>query len=342
MPATLVRVTVPERRTRPGRLITVSALRLKTSAATPGNPVVFLMGGPGIPGTVMARVPPYFTLFQRLRERTDVIIIDQRGLGGSEPVMDCPYSEELPRDFFVARQHMVAAIRRRVASCAAYWRELGADPTAYTTLESATDVDDLRRALGIERIDLLAFSYGTRLALAIVEQHGGHVGRVVLQGVNGPGLVVKRPVAVGRKLSMLGELLERDSSWKGATDLSRAARAARERLAGTPATVTISDRRTGQDIELSIGRDGLDAVVGTNLDDARLPALLVSLAAGDDRVLGRFVESVWNGLGSGSVGLMARAVNCAADRPAARWRIVEAEGVTAPFGAPNRQRVPHP
>jgi hypothetical protein len=66
----------------------------------------------------------------------------------------------------------------------------------------------------------------------------------------------------------------------------------------------------------------------------RLPALLISVAAADDRVLARFVEAAWNGLSAGNVGLMARAVNCAADRPKSRWDVVRSEAGTAPFGAP--------
>src|SRR5215207_4936661 len=334
MPATVVRVTVPERRARPGRTITVAALRLPTTAEHPGRPIVFLMGGPGVPGTAMAPIPPYFTLFQRLRGVADVIVVDQRGTGRSGPVLDCPFGGPLPADFFAGRSRMVAAVRREVASCAGRWRGEGADPTAYNTLESADDLDDLRRALGAEQIDLLAFSYGSRLALAYVQRHGDHVGRVVLQGVNGPGLVVKSPAPMARKLRLLGELLARDSAWSGPTDLLAAARAARERLARAPATVTVADRRTGEPARLAVGRDGLDAIAGLNPDDARLPALLVSVAAGDDRVLARFAEAAWNGLGGGTAGLMARAVNCAADRPAARWRAIEAEGRTAPFGTP--------
>ncbi len=334
MPASLIRMTVPERRGRPGRDITVAALRFATTAATPGNPIVFLMGGPGIPGTVMAPIPPYFTLFERLRERAEVIVVDQRGIGRSEPVLDCLFGGPLPADVFTARDRLVAPIRRQVAACAAQWRERGADPTAYTTMESADDINDLRRILGAERVDLLAFSYGTRLALAVAHRYGAHVGRMVLQGVNGPGLVLKRPSAIVRKLGQMRALLARDSAWPGSPDLLDAARAARERLARSPATVTFADRRGGQPVQVAVGRDGFDAIVGLNLDDARLPALLVSVAAGDDRVLGRFVEGAWNGLGGGGVGLMARAVNCAADRPAARMSLIERESAAAPFGEP--------
>ncbi|HWL39878.1 MAG TPA: alpha/beta fold hydrolase [Gemmatimonadaceae bacterium] len=332
--ADLIRISVPERRSRPERKITLAALRLKTTAPTPGNPIVFLMGGPGIPGTVMAPIPPYFTLFQRLRELGDVIIVDQRGLGGSEPVLDCPFEATLPADAFSRTNAIVSTAWSQVASCAAQWRAKGADPTAYSSVESADDINDLRWALGADRIDIVAFSYGTRLALAIVQRHGSHVGRVVLQGVNGPGLVIKRPGPVARKLQRLSELLKQDSTWQEPTDMPAAARTARARLGREAVTLTINDRRSGNPVKLSVGREGFDAIVSLNLDDVRLPALLVSVARGYTSVLTRFVEEAWNGLSGGSVGLMARAVNCAADRPRARKQLAEKESVGASFGAP--------
>lgn len=334
MPAELLRLTVPTRRGRPGPTITVGALRVRTTAAHPGHPIVFLMGGPGIPGTAMAPIPPYFTLFQRLRELGDVILVDQRGLGRSEPALDCPFEGTLPADGFVTTSRLVGALQQQVAACAEHWRTQGIDPTDFNTLESADDIEDLRRALGVGQIDLLAFSYGTRLALAVVQRHGAHVGRVVLQGVNGPGLVVKRPGPVARKLQRLDALLRQDATWSGPADMTAAARTARARLDRATPTVIVNDKRTGQSVPLHVSREGFDAIVSLNLDDARLPALLVSVAGGDDRVLTRFVEAAWNGLGSGTVGLMARAVNCAADRPDARWLLAAREARTAPFGAP--------
>jgi len=334
MSAEIIRLRVPERRADPETTITVAALRIQSSASHPGAPIVFLMGGPGIPGSVMAPIPPYFTLFQRLRELADVVIIDQRGIGRSTPELDCAADDELPPDLFVRRAAIVRVIRDRIAACASQFRNRGIDPTAYTTIESADDIEDLRKALGAERFDLLAFSYGTRLALMYVQRQGDHVGRLALQGVNGPGLVLKRPAPFARKLDRISRLLARDSTWRAPTDLRAAARAALERLARTPSTVTVTDRRTQRQLELAVGRDGLDALVNLNLDDARLPALLISVAGGDDRVLARFVEDAWNGLAGGTAGLMGRAVNCAADRPESRWQRVRSEATTGPFGIP--------
>jgi pimeloyl-ACP methyl ester carboxylesterase len=334
MKGEVLRLTVPERHQRPARTLTVGALRFPTTAAKPGRPIVFLMGGPGIPGSVMAPIPPYFTLFQKLRELGDVIIVDQRGIGLSAPRIDCPSSATLPTTAFTDTARLISSIRNQVGICAATQRSRNVEPTAYSTVESVGDVNALRRALSIPQIDLLAFSYGTRLALLIAQQHESSVGRMVLQGVNGPGLVIKRPGPVVRKLTKLNEMLKLDSLWKPAPDLIDAARRARARLAANAATVTVNDQKTGRLLQLKVGREGFDAIVSLNLDDMRLPALIVSVANGDDRVLTRLVEAAWNGLNTSAVQLMARSVNCSADRPASRWSLANSESTTAPFGPP--------
>ena len=334
MKGEVLRLTVPERHQRPARTLTVGALRFPSTAAKPGRPIVFLMGGPGIPGSVMTPIPPYFTLFQKLRELGDVIIVDQRGIGLSSPNIDCPSSATLPTSVFADTAQLISFIRNLVSICAARQRSRNIEPTAYSTAESAEDVNALRRALGIPQVDLLAFSYGTRLALMIAQRHETSVGRMVLQGVNGPGLVVKRPGPVARKLSRMNDILKLDSAWAPAPDLVDAARRARLRLASSPATVTVTDQKTGRPVQLRVSREGFDAIVALNLDDMRTPALLVSVANGDDRVLTRFVESAWNGLSISPIQIMARAINCSADRPKSRWDLANAESAGAPFGPP--------
>jgi pimeloyl-ACP methyl ester carboxylesterase len=59
------------------------------------------------------------------------------------------------------------------------------DLSAYNTMENAEDIDDLRRALGVETIVLWGHSYGTHLALAVIKSHPARVARAVLGGVNG-------------------------------------------------------------------------------------------------------------------------------------------------------------
>ena len=79
------------------RLIQIAFIRLKSSATHPASPIVFLAGGPGIPGSGISRVPVYYELFEKLRQVADVILLDQRGSGMSSPNLnDCPASATSP------------------------------------------------------------------------------------------------------------------------------------------------------------------------------------------------------------------------------------------------------
>lgn len=63
-------------------------------------------------------------------------------------------------------------------------RELSsrADLRHYLTPYAMDDLDDLRSALGYEKLNLLGTSYGTRAALVYLRRHGDHVRSVTLQG----------------------------------------------------------------------------------------------------------------------------------------------------------------
>src|SRR5262249_61638168 len=123
-----------ERGSRSGRLIQLAFVRLKSTAAVPGPPIVFLMGGPGIPGIVMGQVPVYFRLFDRLREAGDVILLDQRGTGLSSPNLECSSNAvPCPPGFFLSRENALRELARRVREGARYWRSRGVNVGAYDT-----------------------------------------------------------------------------------------------------------------------------------------------------------------------------------------------------------------
>jgi len=164
--------------------IRLSVVRVKSTNPAPGPPIVFLACGPGNAGTRLLAGGLY-PHAARLSQYADVIAFDQRGAGSSEPSLTVPGRLDLPASLSVdspeARRRLVgvaAAIRTTVT-------ERGIDLNAYNTLESAEDVELLRRALGVDRIVLWAHSYGTHLALAVLKRHGDHVARAILGGVNG-------------------------------------------------------------------------------------------------------------------------------------------------------------
>ena len=326
------RLWVPETRGRADdRLIHLAFVRLPSTAARPGDPVVFLMGGPGIPGSVMARVPVYFDLFQKLRTIGDVILLDQRGTGLTEPLLTCaPPAGGLPTDFFTSHAAMLREYVRRLDACAQEWRTKGVDVAAYNSAASADDVDDLRRALGADRINLLGFSYGTELALAVVRRHADHVARVVLAGTEGPDEVLDLPSTFDRAFRTVALLAAEDSV---APDLLGDFGRAIDRLARTPAKLTVTDRPSQRPTTVSVGPDGFRAVVELLLASDRMPALVTSVGRGEDTILTRVTEWAYNALG-GETTLMARAVTCASGASGPRRAHARAEAEWTLFRDP--------
>ena len=88
---------------------------------------------------------------------------------------------------------MADVLGPRAERCATELRGKGIDLSAYNTEASADDLDDLRRALGAEKISLFGFSYGTHLALAAVRRHPERIDRVILAGTEGPDHSQKLP-----------------------------------------------------------------------------------------------------------------------------------------------------
>ncbi|MCF7752179.1 alpha/beta hydrolase [Bacillus subtilis subsp. subtilis] len=183
------------------RVVRLPATGGKSSAA----PVIYLAGGPGGSGIGTARGPRW-PVFDQVRREADVLLLDQRGAGGSEPPPACPHEHRFEDAQPLQRDAALAALRDVAARCVAYWKQEKVDLGAYTTVESAGDIDDLRRALGVPKVSLWGMSYGTHLALATVRQHGDGLARVVLMGSEGPDDTLKLPLAADALLRQLGEV----------------------------------------------------------------------------------------------------------------------------------------
>jgi pimeloyl-ACP methyl ester carboxylesterase len=164
---------VPEDREQPSgrtialRVVVVPALDPAPDAA----PLFDLAGGPGVAATGAASFyAGPGTAFRRTR---DVVLVDQRGTGGSHPLR-CPALEALSPLEEMYPVEEVRACRTDL--------ERRADLTQYTTPIAAQDLDAVRAALGHERIDLWALSYGTLLAQVYVRMFPGRVRSAVLVG----------------------------------------------------------------------------------------------------------------------------------------------------------------
>lgn len=313
VPAELGRLWVRENRDgKSTRLIQLAFVRLKSTAAQPAAPVVWLAGGPGVPGIVMARVPVYFRFFDRLREVADVILLDQRGTGMSSPSLECPRVSP-PADVFENEDKWLRAYTTLTRACAEHWRAQGVELAAYNTDASADDLDDLRRALGAERISLVGHSYGTVLAQAALRRHSQHLQRVVLANTDGADNLLALPSVWDLLIKKLSHLAAEDAAVnKIIPDMEALYRRVLDKLNRNPVSLTVTDARTKSPVNLRVGKLGLQWLVRLAMNDARtypaLPALFHTIDQGDYTLLARRVESLYNDFGARSP--MANAADC--------------------------------
>ncbi len=171
-------VTVPEHRDRaPGRTIELAVAVARSSDKDSEElPVVFLNGGPG--DSALFDVAQLWG-GSTIRERHDLILLDQRGSGYSRPALKCP-GLDYPPDPSWPRAEQELERMALAETCLDDYRADGIDVTAYTTRENAADVESVRQALSIDRWSLYGISYGTRLALEVMRTNGSTVDGAVL------------------------------------------------------------------------------------------------------------------------------------------------------------------
>ncbi len=170
-------IDLPENRARPnGRRIALNIVILPAAGPVRLPPLFDLEGGPGLPSTHSAGF--YLTDGAAYRAGRDVVLVDQRGTGGSNPLL-CPELDAPERQYDpLYPGALVLACRDRLAA--------RADLASYGTDAAAADLDAVRAALGAERIDLVALSYGTTLALRYATLHPDRVRAMVLFGTVPP------------------------------------------------------------------------------------------------------------------------------------------------------------
>ncbi|MEM7103230.1 MAG: alpha/beta fold hydrolase [Bacteroidota bacterium] len=194
--------------------ISVAFIRLRTSNPTPLPPVFFLAGGPGTPGGSVA-ASKYFYVFKKLAEYGDVVVLDQRGTGNSIPNLSCRNNLSLSVDVEDdVEQKLFENVLDKCRECADEFKELGIALSAYNSLESAHDIDEVRAALGYEKISLYGYSYGSSLAQHYISLFESKVANAIFAGPTAPDLSIKSPTEVEQQFRQMAELLQKDKRFQ--------------------------------------------------------------------------------------------------------------------------------
>jgi pimeloyl-ACP methyl ester carboxylesterase len=327
-------LTVPEnRRLRGSNAITLAMVRFACTAGNPGPPILYLAGGPGESGIETAR-GRHFSLFMALREAGDVVVLDQRGTGHSRPALRSDSNTwRTPLVRPATRENVLKiAIEQSYAGAARLKRE-GIDIAGYNTVESADDINNLRAALGAEKVHLVGVSYGTHLALATLRRHSPRIGRCILGGAEGPDHTLKLPSAVQAQLRRIERMIRNDKVWSarlpGFVDTIRDVL---EQLEKNPVVIRLPDPENDKTVDFGLGAFDVEHATATGLADIRmielLPAWYEAMSRGDfttparKPLVARYLFHLKRGLGKNAMGLLMDSASGASPK---RWEQIKRE-----------------
>lgn len=329
-------IFVPENRSNPeSRAIPIRFLRLKSRAARPAHPIIYLAGGPGGSGTGAARGRRW-EMFDTLRNVADVIILDQRGTGMSNTIPFCQSSVKIDSNDVTNRKNYTALHRTALRECLAFWQTENIDIRGYTTWESAADIEAVREALNAEKVNLLGISYGTHLALATVKRYPEKIDRLVLVSAEGLDQTVKRPAQTEAYFTRLQRALDQDSvARERVPDARNLIKKVLDQVEANPPLLQIENERAGITIKRRLGKFELQLITGYMLSDpgnavAVLEGYLYA-AEGDYTWFQRYMQWVASSPNISFSG-MAQAMDIASGISPARLQQIESEADTALLG----------
>ncbi|MBK1783551.1 alpha/beta fold hydrolase [Prauserella cavernicola] len=259
-----------------GETIEIAVSRLSAGEDRPvllSNP-----GGPGAPGLFNTLGVDGLT-DGRLGEHYDLVGFDPRGVGLSAPV-DCPVDDGTAAA--VAGASAPTTVERDSATARSFAEACGSLDHALlsqlTTANTARDVEQLRKALGRERVSFYGNSYGTELALTYATVFPGGTGRVVLDGTSDLTVTAREAQSQGARAAdarfteLATSMARRDRDWHLGSDAA-AVRALYVRTAAELARTPVPFDGTAVDAAaLQSAR-----LVPALQDDAQLEPLALSL-----------------------------------------------------------------
>jgi pimeloyl-ACP methyl ester carboxylesterase len=281
------------------------------------DPVFFLAGGPGQAATWVAT--RLGGMLSGLNRRRDLVFVDARGSGGSNR-LECHEREPRPMMVQLLERPFFLPTERGALRACMTGQE--ADLTLYATPWAADDLEEVRVALGYDRINLVAFSYGTRTALVYLRRHPGRVRAAFLRGVAPPGAGIPLSLAVDAQAA-LDDLLAaceaddrcREEFPDSAGRLERLLR----HLERMPARVNWTDPASGKALQLEITRHGFALQILRMLYSSewavRIPAVIRRAHAGNLMPFLRETQAIGHRLGADVAHGLLLSVYCTEDAP---------------------------
>jgi pimeloyl-ACP methyl ester carboxylesterase len=300
-----------------GRTIDIRFILIKAKHPS-HRAIVFNPGGPGVSATAMA---PDFAdaatgAFATLRGRYDVLLVDNRGTGGSAP-LQCDFAPPRHPELYFRQlwpDTLVQFCRNRLAS--------HANLSLYATNPAADDLDDLRAALGYPKLVLFGGSYGTYFYLVYARRHPEHVESIVLEGVAPPYFyIIPLPMARGAQTAVDGleAACRRDAMCSSRFPrFAQHFKAVVHRFDAGPITITVDNTVTHQAQHVQLSKEVFVETIRHAMyaaDAAYIPVTIERAYHGDYRPLAEMVDQQAQLFANLQANGLNLSVSCAEDIP---------------------------
>lgn len=304
-----------DRAAKKGRMISLKILVLPaTGEKREPDPLFYFAGGPGASATGDA--PGFARGFADIRKHRDLVFVDQRGTGGSHS-LDCQLFDPADLQSHLGHFFPLEAVRKCRPEL-----EAKADLKLYTTTIAMDDIDEVRAALGYERINLFGASYGSRAALTYLKRHPKRVRSATLQGVSPTNHFLPGDFALQTERALQGVLseCEVDEACKQAfPKIKEDAKSLLAQLVKGPVEVEVQKPNSTERVKVKLSRDlaaeAIRYMLYNPISASRVPIMINAAAGGNFVPIAqaaiRYRRSM---VGSGSNG-MYLSVTCAEDVP---------------------------
>jgi pimeloyl-ACP methyl ester carboxylesterase len=172
-------VTVPENPADPeGRQIELALAWVPVEGEAEPDPVFFIAGGPG--QSAREAYPGLAPAFADIRRSRHVLLLDQRGTGGSQPLF-CPEQEDEAFGSASRRPRW----RRCARSRSAVATRCSSSPTCASTRprRRCTISSGCASMIGAPQVNLVGVSYGTRVAQQYAKAYPERTRTIILDSV---------------------------------------------------------------------------------------------------------------------------------------------------------------
>ncbi len=295
---------VPENRQKPeGKQIKLPFIIVESNNPNKHpDPVLYTGGGPGV-----SSLHPVTSIARRslLLDR-DYIAFEQRGTHFAQPCLECENTGIGIQQAYLEHKQVDQAVLAAVKKCRATLIEQGIDLAAYNTDESAADIEDLRKALNIDSINLMGISYSGGLLMTVLQRYPQHIRSLILDSPLPEFINIDE-----EELSNFNEVLNAllDSAESG---LSTSFKVYFSKLGEGTFTIPYV-LKDGKVVSLRYGRPEMLNIIHSKMEDydgiRQLPQIIRDMINGKQEP---YIHAYFDGLfsGNGSISGMRLSVYC--------------------------------